>query len=266
MAEPRITAETIKEAIKRKHAEDVCVIECKDGPSGGGVGIMDAWVMPRSWAHPDITAYEIKVTRQDFIRDDKWPKYLDCCNMFYFVCPWKMIQPEEVPEGTGLCWLSQTGTKLFIKRKAPHRNVKIPEGVFRYILMCRTELKGGEIDHTGYERDYWTEWLKEKKLDYEFGWRVSKSIRDRVETEITKVTQRQNELDKKLERYAWVEQHLIKLGITEHTTWGFENAFNKKMKEVESGIDQSLIECLQSHKSHIEKALQILERNDKEQL
>ncbi|WP_208112793.1 MmcB family DNA repair protein [Aureibacillus halotolerans] len=45
-----------------------------------------------------ITVYEIKVSRSDFLRDDKWPAYKNQCHRFFFVCPKDLIKPEELPD------------------------------------------------------------------------------------------------------------------------------------------------------------------------
>jgi len=46
--------------------------------------------------------YEIKVSRSDFLGDDKWDNYLKYCNYFYFVAPKGLIGKHELPDGVGL--------------------------------------------------------------------------------------------------------------------------------------------------------------------
>jgi hypothetical protein len=93
-----VTSGDIIKLLKTKHSEDIFVPECKDGPSGSSFAMIDAWAMPRSWSHPAVTAYEIKISRSDFVRDNKWQKYLACCNLFYFVAPTGIIDPNELPK------------------------------------------------------------------------------------------------------------------------------------------------------------------------
>lgn len=58
-----------------RHVNDVFIPECKDGPTQSGSHLrMDAWAMNKSWAHPCAIGYEVKVTRADFIGDNKWPE------------------------------------------------------------------------------------------------------------------------------------------------------------------------------------------------
>src|SRR5690242_5105664 len=113
-----IDAYLIRKLLAAKHAEDVLVPECKDGPTqGGSHRRMDAWVMSKSWANPCVTGYEIKVSRSDFLGDEKWRTYLPLCNEFYFVAPSGIIEPDELPPEAGLLCVSSTGTVLFRKKK-----------------------------------------------------------------------------------------------------------------------------------------------------
>jgi len=50
----------------------------------------------------ETMGYEIKMSRQDFLQDKKWKKYLQFCTRFYFVAPKGIIKPEELPENIGL--------------------------------------------------------------------------------------------------------------------------------------------------------------------
>jgi len=82
------TADQILNLLLIKHSKDVCVPECKGGPTWfGRHDRMDLWTMARSWAHPRCCAYEIKVSRSDFVNDKKWMAYLEYCNELYFVAP-----------------------------------------------------------------------------------------------------------------------------------------------------------------------------------
>src|SRR5687767_11755578 len=124
---PKFDASVILAMLTNKHAEDVFVPECKDGPSHGSMCKLDGWAMAKSWARPCVTGYEIKVSRSDFLRDNKWPSYLPMCNELYFVSPRDVIKPEECPEPCGLLYVADSGTRLFTKKKAPYRSVTIPE-------------------------------------------------------------------------------------------------------------------------------------------
>lgn len=68
------------------------------------------------------TAFEIKVSRQDFLRElnnpvkHRWCH--ECFHQFWFLAPLEVIKEEELPEGAG--WMYPRGGKLVIKRHAAH--------------------------------------------------------------------------------------------------------------------------------------------------
>lgn len=74
-----------------------------------------------------VIGYEIKVSRQDFIRDvknflHKQQDALDMCENLYYIVPSKLVDPGEVPEGTGLCWVNKAGG-IVVKKVAPRRKL-----------------------------------------------------------------------------------------------------------------------------------------------
>lgn len=177
-----MTSGEIIKLLAAKHEKDVFVPECKDGPTWGGRHCrMDAWTMRRSWSNPMVIAYEIKVSRSDFLGDDKWPGYLPCCNQLYFVCPSGLIRPDEVGDQVGLIWVSSTGSTLLTKKKAVHRDVEIPEPVWRYIVMSRTRVVPPGFYEPENKAEVWRRWLAEKEENRTLGYNVAKAIREHVE-------------------------------------------------------------------------------------
>ena len=49
-----------------------------------------------------VRIYEVKSSRGDFLRDDKWERYLDFCTHFAFVAPAGAIFRWELPSAIGL--------------------------------------------------------------------------------------------------------------------------------------------------------------------
>lgn len=133
-------SDLIIRALSIKHAEDIFFTEVKTGSTWfADHKRMDAMAMAKSWRKPCITAYEVKISRQDFLRDEKWPAYLNYCNRFYFVCQDGLIQLEQLPENVGLIWYNPETKKLRTKRKALYRSIDIPPDMFMYLLMNRIE-------------------------------------------------------------------------------------------------------------------------------
>lgn len=200
----------IRSCLRQRHSKDLIVEECKNGSTVFGSHLrMDVWVMPRSWTKPACTAYEIKVSRSDFLQDEKWPGYLDLCNSLYFACPSGLIQPEELPESVGLVWLSKTGTRLYTKRKAPQRDVTIPESLWRYILMCRATVEPERQFQS--DRNYWEQWLEQKRIDKEFGRHVGATISRRVQEEVIEANQRNDRLEKAITEYEQIRKMIAEV-------------------------------------------------------
>ena len=64
--------------------------------------------------------YEVKVSRADFLQDvkkDKWRKYAAFSKYIFFACPEGLIQLDEVPEGCGLLWRTESGWQPQYRRK-----------------------------------------------------------------------------------------------------------------------------------------------------
>ncbi len=136
----KITAKTIRNVIACKHSKDLIVPECKTGPTwfNDNLRKLDVWILRRSWTQFATIGYEIKISRSDFLRDKKWPEYLQYCHEFSFVCPWGIINPEEITDSSvGLYWISKNGKRLFIQRKAEHREIELPDLLIYHILMSR---------------------------------------------------------------------------------------------------------------------------------
>ena len=157
MSHDQFNEEEVLNLLSIRHRGDVFIPQCRTGPSFEGVQIFDAWVVPSSWSTDKVFGYEVKVSRNDFLRDSKWQGYLPFCTDFYFVCPWKMISVDEVPEPAGLIWCSKNATRLYTKKQATHRDVEIPKSIFKHALMKKYLYQ--EYD----EQAYWDEWLAKKK-------------------------------------------------------------------------------------------------------
>jgi len=220
-----INADKIIELLEIKHSKDVFVSECKVGPSQGHMcPRMDGWAMRKSWANPSFIGYEVKVSRGDFVQDQKWRVYLKYCNQFYFVCPTGLIKKEELPNDTGLIYLSKTGSKLFIKKIAPHREVSIPVELFMYILMARTEITASQF--TGYRGSenklaWWKDWLAKKDENKIVGWNVSKKIQQLIEKRIDDVESKNAQLSEEISKLQEVKKLCGDLGIKLDMGWRF---------------------------------------------
>jgi hypothetical protein len=206
---------------------------------------MDAWVMAKSWANPKVMAYEIKVTRSDFLGDEKWRGYLGSCNEFYFVCPPKLIQPDELPTEAGLIWTSINAARLYTKKKAPYRDIEVDETVFRYVLMCRTLV----TRERGGSAEYWRDWLAEKVEKRDIGYRVSRAIRDHV----NKVECENRRLQKEHADLQELRGELVKLGLLTEDGYASTFAVQQRAKQLAAGVDTQLLRLCKDLRSAIDR-------------
>lgn len=232
----------IAQLLANKHSEDVFVEQCKDGPTQSGLAQLDAWVMKKSWSHECMIGYEIKVSRQDFLHDNKWTKYLAMCNELVFICPWDVIHINEVPADCGLMWVSKSGTMVITKKKAPYRKIEEPIDLFKYLLMARTKIdpEYKKLSHgNGYSKEYWENWLAGEEKDFHFGNNLGKTLREEVKKKILEVDNENNNLRKQIEDYNEISQIIKSLGMDpkEFSKYQVEN----DIKDIKKIVPNSLV-------------------------
>jgi hypothetical protein len=96
---------------------------------------MDFVAIKQSWSKPCVSVFEVKVSRQDFLNDDKWPRYLDCSHKFYFACPSGLIKKDELAPGVGLVELGSKG--LHWSKAAVYRPTDIPAKFWQHIVYSK---------------------------------------------------------------------------------------------------------------------------------
>jgi len=263
----KVTARMLLDLLAIRHAGDVFVPECKDGPSQGTKHLrMDAWAMKRSWSHPHVLGYEIKISRADFLADDKWRGYLPYCNSFSFVSAPGVIQPGELPDDVGWIVAASTGRNLFTKKKAPYRDVQIPENIWRYVLMCRARIT--EDNTTESHREFWRRWLASKEQSMDIGRRVGRKLRTVISENINRVRCENYRLQRELERLQGVRDMLVKefgfdpKGIVPDE-WAVRRKLTGAQREV--GVDHKrLAKSLGNARNFIDQAMTWLNSEEKE--
>jgi hypothetical protein len=262
-AVPTIRADQILDLLSRRHSGDLFVAECKNGRSYGGAGQMvraDAWAMKRSYAKPCLWAYEIKVSRSDFVQDEKWPAYLPMCNQFYFVCPAELIQISECPDEAGLMWVAKTGTRAYTKKKAPYRKIEEPIAVYKYLLMSRAAIDTEySICNTARNIDYWRGWLRDKEAKLELGTSCSRALHKSYEEQVYQVESRMKRMESEIERYKPVMELCEKLGV-HPTRWGGAGDFEEAVKRARSGLPKGFMYSMINLKKDLENAIKYLEK------
>ena len=226
----------IQALLKIKHSKDIYVPECKNGQTYvEGLLKLDGLAIARSYANPMVTGYEIKVSRSDFMQDEKWHHYLKYCNCFYFVCPAELIDPAELPENIGLYWTSKNGKRLYKKKKATYINVDIPADIYKYILISRAEIKNvNRFYNEETKKEYWDHWQHNKQIDQEFGRRVSGYIHEEFNKKVREVENRNMDLERENEEYKIIKEILINAGINIKRKWSLKSDVKDKLEELKS--------------------------------
>jgi len=206
-----MTAQNVIRVLRNKHEGDVFVAECNTGSAWeGGIRRLDAWVMKRTWKPPTFIGYEIKVSRSDFLNDEKWREYLPTCNQFSWVCPHGLIRPEEVSEGAGLIYVTKAGNRLYTKIKAPWRDIEVPWKVLMYVLMSRSEIdtthSGGNVSDN---ETRWKRWLERRQERRDLGYEVRGKIRELYNEAIG----RMNKAEADTRRYEDMRRMVRQLGL-----------------------------------------------------
>lgn len=129
----------ITKALQAKHDNlgDIFAAQVKLGSAGSK--IMDAVAIKKTWSPKTVIAYEIKVSRQDFLKDQKHPVYMQNCNIFYFVTLKDIVKDGEIPEGAGHMIYSPETGKLRTVKKAPYRNTPVNPDILLHIMFWKAD-------------------------------------------------------------------------------------------------------------------------------
>ncbi len=172
MDNQKVSAIQVIKAIATRHKNDMCFTEVKDGPTQTvrNHSKIDALAIRISWTNSAIIGYEVKVSRSDFLRDEKWRSYLPMCNQLYFAVAPGIVDKSEIPDCCGLVQMTSTGGLRTIK-KAPFREIEEPTDMYKYLMFSyigprnlaeRNAPQGVRLLHE-MTLDRWREYLDDKK-------------------------------------------------------------------------------------------------------
>lgn len=257
-----ITSKQISDLLISKYSKDfVCIPECKVGSAWmmSHCRIIDMWCMAKSWTHPRTIGFEIKVSRNDFLRDVKWQEYLKYCTEFYFVAPPGIIDPNELPSEAGLMITSKNVKMLATKKKAPMRQVDIPDSIYRYILMWRSQIIDENQPHKS-NSEYWKNWLETKALDNDLGHRVSGKVSEILNNRIIKTENENYKLKQENENLQEVKQFLGSINF-DPRNFQYRNkqeSLRDIIRRIDKDIPKGLIESIESSMNSLKTAHSIL--------
>lgn len=129
----RVMAETLAEQLRTGRERHVALVEA--GLPGGGRA--DVLTFRPAYGKHDMTVYEVKVSRADFLSDvnaGKYRKYFASCHRLFFVTPAGLIKKVEVPEHCGLVTQQDHGGFRVVK-PALRREIEPPDHEWMWSLV-----------------------------------------------------------------------------------------------------------------------------------
>jgi len=175
-----VREDLILEAIKRgRHTNDLFFTHVKDGPTtvrrdDSALRIIDGLAFRKSWTKPCVTGYEVKCSRSDWLRDDKWTDYLQYCHQFYLAAPKGVVEPGEVPAGVGLIHYLPDSQRIRLAVKAAPQKAELDAMLMFYILLTREE--SDRHPFFGSNREFWKAWLENKPERQKLGQHVGSEL------------------------------------------------------------------------------------------
>lgn len=235
-------ANEIKKALSERHTQDFFGVEIPCGQ--GGSQRFDAYAIKRSWANKKYTGYEIKVSRGDFLQDDKFRGYLPFCNEFWFVCPKDMIKKEEVPEGCGLIYVYPDTFAMRKIVRPKFRDIKDPVEILLHVIFWKTASQ--EYPFFNSKREYFKTWLENKKFDYLLGRQVSKYMTEQI-SKTEGIIAENEKLKIKLQVYEEIKTILKDKGFSAFAEQNFPDRLREALsysipKQAKANIE-SILRC-----------------------
>jgi hypothetical protein len=150
-----VIAETIIALLRYRHAGEIFVTELRGGAGGRATdnSYIDAYALhPYPSKQNCRVAYEVKVSRSDFLKDIKQPHKhraaLVHSNEFYFVAPEGLLKAEEMPLFAGLreVFTDNHGSPYLASPtlQAPWRDTNPPS--WRFVAsLCRNIERDGKL-------------------------------------------------------------------------------------------------------------------------
>lgn len=252
MAKRYMRADEILRALHKKHVDkrrpDTFFTQVKNGRTQaakrGELRILDGLAIRKSWTQPCFTAYEVKVSRSDFMGDTKWTDYLPLCHELVFACPSGLIQPEEIGEEVGLIWCNPETHTLTTRKKAVFRRIEISQDMLYYIIM--SQIDDDRHPFFSSERERLEAWLDDKESRRSMAYAVQGKLWDQLAEQERKIEDLERKVkstfDNPKRRLEEVEGILQDAGI-DTNRWGWRHDLKDILSqgistEIKRGIDR----------------------------
>lgn len=264
---PPVTAFDIKAALAQRYGnnqDEYFLTEVKNGATHVGRGrlkIFDALSIRRSYSTPRISGFEIKVSRSDFLGDNKWPDYLPYCHEFSFVCPDGLIKPEELDNAVGLIYYKPETRSLRTIRKAQYRLVEFNPQLLLYIIFSRLDPE--RIPFGLDKQEFYREQAKAAAENHVIGAHLSKQLaarEKRLRRELDDMKIRR-QVAEESEYKEFVDKLVVELRAQGMYCFAGDlvsqpdKYIQRIIKRMENNLDEATISSLQTLRTSIDKVL-----------
>lgn len=156
----------------------------------------DVYVLHTSFVRPNPIAYEVKVSRSDFLADvteAKWTKYLAYAGSVYFAAPEGLLKKGDIPDRAGL-WVRGPEKWKLLKRAVPNPLTSIPQEALLKLIMEGRPVVGPRLSRVSPGESF------AKK----FGWEAARYVSDKISfmSEIERLQEDRNDKIKLAEERA----------------------------------------------------------------
>lgn len=255
----KVTSFDIKEALALLHYKEFFITECKNGstyfPPAQGLLKFDGLAIDKSWTKPKVTVYEIKVSRGDFLQDNKWHLYLQYCHEFYFVVPTGLVKKTELPDGVGLKYYNPETKAIRTVKKALYRSdVEISADMLMYIIMNR--LDSDRIPFYGDNRLDYAKAYIENKADKKY---VGNTLSSRLAKDLQEAYK---ELDRikhnkdKIDLFYRIEKVLKNRGVIR---WGYWRNEDELIEALDKALSREYPKELDDIRQRLEYDLKAID-------
>ncbi len=244
MATTPMRADLILRILQQRHRRDLWLTEVKDGPSTlAQTSRLDALAIKKSWTQPRFVGYEVKISRSDFLRDDKWVTYLPVTHQFSFACPWELIQPNELPSEVGLYWIDADGRLKQVRRPAVRVLTELPTNLLYYVILSRFP-----TDHHPFftnQREQAVAYASDRPERRELG----RIVGSRMSEELSALEHRKRMLENRIDatRYAYDQIcHTLEEAGLPTNEWELKVALASLQVGATTGIDPGTVQRLRT--------------------
>lgn len=246
--------------LEDRHADCTFVPECKKGPAGSR--ILDGWALLNTWSPLTAIGYEIKRSRSDWVRDQKFHEYRDVCHLLYVVAEKGVVVAGELPPGVGLLEPVGTGDgrRLVTRVKAARQEPdwKALAFLMTHVLMWKSQ----PAHHMTREARvaHWREYA-EGRADFQ---RIGRGVAGRMRVRLSEALAREQAAETSLRELRAAKDILDALKVRPGT-WDIRHAIETAIRADTHGTVRALDEAkasIEALRRRIDAAVQAVQASE----